>query len=89
MLFDRSVKDQRLTKIGGNQNVCLMGKSCPLGFHLCCVILDTVLGVCVPFPLGVLGMEFDCLTFEPRHEKTCLRCLRPGKAQIGLLSYRH
>ena len=25
---------------------------------------------------------------EPRHEKTCLRGLRPGKTQTGLLSYR-
>ena len=24
---------------------------------------------------------------EPRHEKTCLRGLRPGKSQSGLLSY--
>ena len=27
-------------------------------------------------------------TFEPRHEKTCLRGLRPGKTQISLRSYR-
>ena len=27
-------------------------------------------------------------TFGPRHEKTCLRGLRPGKTQTGLLSYR-
>ena len=27
-------------------------------------------------------------TYEPRHEKTCLRGLRPGKTQTGLLSYR-
>ena len=26
--------------------------------------------------------------YEPRHEKTCLRGLRPGKSQTGLLSYR-
>ena len=25
--------------------------------------------------------------FEPRHEKTCLRGLRPGKTQNSLLSY--
>ena len=25
---------------------------------------------------------------EPRHEKTCLRGFRPGKAQTGLLRYR-
>ena len=37
---------------------------------------------------------FDCLTylqmirFEPRHEKICLRGLRPGTSQTGLLSYR-
>ena len=27
-------------------------------------------------------------TYEPRHEKTCLQGLRPGKTQTGLLSYR-
>ena len=26
-------------------------------------------------------------TIEPRHEKTCLRGLRPGKTQTDLLSY--
>ena len=26
--------------------------------------------------------------FEPRHKKTCLRGLRPGKTRTGLLSYR-
>ena len=25
---------------------------------------------------------------EPHHEKTCIRGLRPGKTQTGLLSYR-
>ena len=29
-----------------------------------------------------------CTLIEPRHEKTCLRGLRPGKTQTGLLSYR-
>ena len=28
------------------------------------------------------------ILYEPHHEKTCLRGLRPGKTQIGLLSYR-
>ena len=28
------------------------------------------------------------IIIEPRHEKTCLRDLRPGKTQTGLLSYR-
>ena len=28
------------------------------------------------------------LLIEPRHEKTCIRGLRPGKTQTGLLSYR-
>ena len=38
--------------------------------------------------------HFYCLTAslllptEPRHEKTCLWGLRPGKTQTGLLSYR-
>ena len=26
--------------------------------------------------------------YEPRHDKTCLRGLRPGRTQTGLLSYR-
>ena len=26
--------------------------------------------------------------YEPRHEKTCLRGLRPGLTQTGLLSFR-
>ena len=26
---------------------------------------------------------------EPRHEKTCLQGLRPGKTQTGLLSFRN
>ena len=28
------------------------------------------------------------LIYEPHHKKTCLRGLRPGKTQTGLLSYR-
>ena len=28
------------------------------------------------------------VSYEPRHEKTCLRGFRPGKTQTGLLSYR-
>ena len=28
------------------------------------------------------------VSFEPRHEKTCLRGLQPGKTQTGLLSYK-
>ena len=33
---------------------------------------------------------FKCptLRYEPRHEKTCLRGLQPGKTQTGMLSYR-
>ena len=41
--------------------------------------------------------RFECLLFvlvcmfhgaiDPRHEKTCLRGLRPGKTQTGLLSF--
>ena len=27
-------------------------------------------------------------TFEPHHEKTCLRGLQPGKTQTSLLSFR-
>ena len=28
------------------------------------------------------------MVFEPRHEKTCLQGLRPGKTQTGLRSHR-
>ena len=31
---------------------------------------------------------FLCTQFEPRHEKTCLWDLLPGKTQTDLLSYR-
>ena len=31
---------------------------------------------------------FGQVTYEPRHEKTSLQGLRPGKTQTGLLSYR-
>ena len=30
--------------------------------------------------------ETEKISFEPRHEKTCLRVLRPGKTQTGLLN---
>ena len=30
---------------------------------------------------------YDIEIIEPRHEKTCLRVLRPGKTQSSLLSY--
>ena len=33
-------------------------------------------------------INYSKIKFEPRHEKTCLRGLRPGKTQPGLLSYR-
>ena len=32
--------------------------------------------------------EFERSLIEPRHENTCLRGVRPGKTQTGLLSYR-
>ena len=32
--------------------------------------------------------RYSVLLIEPRHEKTCLRGLRPGKTQSSLLSYR-
>ena len=31
---------------------------------------------------------FSHLSFEPRCEKTCLRCFRPGPTQTGLYSHR-
>ena len=55
------------------------------------------------FPLerSALGLGFSCShwtfmmdsyptreIYEPRHDKTCLRGLRPGRTQTGLLSYR-
>ena len=40
-----------------------------------------------PFDSG--GEDFlRFLPYEPRHEKTCLRGLRPGKTHTGLLSQR-
>ena len=35
-----------------------------------------------------VDQEYMITTFEPRHEKMCLRGLRPGKTQTGLLSFR-
>ena len=35
-----------------------------------------------------MHMSHTGVTNEPRHEKTCLRGLRPGLIQTGLLSYR-
>ena len=32
--------------------------------------------------------SFHLYLYEPHYEKTCLRGLRPGKTQTGLLSYR-
>ena len=34
-----------------------------------------------------LSEDSSC-SYEPRHEKTCLQGLRPGKTQTGLLSYK-
>ena len=33
------------------------------------------------------GFTATPVKYEPRHEKTCLRDFRPGKTEIGLLSY--
>ena len=38
-----------------------MLKSSPIGFLLCCFILDTVHRVCVTFPFGVLDRMWDLL----------------------------
>ena len=35
----------------------------------------------------LIALNMYTLMYEPRHEKTCLRGLRPGKTQTGLLSY--
>ena len=40
-----------------------------------------------PSSCSSIAQLLDYRLFEPRHEKTCLRDLRPGKAQTGLLSY--
>ena len=36
-----------------------------------------------------LVLEHKQFLYEPRHEKTSLRGLRPGKTQTGLLNYRN
>ena len=36
----------------------------------------------------VVKVRTILFTFEPRHEKTCLRVFRSGKTQTGLLRYR-
>ena len=38
--------------------------------------------------LGFIVLWLKSLTYEPCHEKTCLRGFWPGKTQTGLLSYR-
>ena len=44
---------------------------------------------CIFIPLVILCMlTVGPVIFEPRHEKTCLQGLRPGKTRTGLLSYR-
>ena len=35
-----------------------------------------------------MSTAMTSFTFEPHHEKLCLRGLRPGKTQTGLLGYR-
>ena len=40
------------------------------------------------FLFQLLGQERNQHKFEPHHEKTCLRGLRPGKTQTGLCSHR-
>ena len=52
-----------------------------------CPFFDVVLSFHLFFCLSLLfflSLYWD----KPRHEKTCLRGLRPGKTQTGLLSYK-
>ena len=50
--------------------------------------------ICLVSPCACLNLEFDKnfpwknVSYEPRHEKTCLRDLRPGKTQTGMRSHR-
>ena len=37
---------------------------------------------------GSTGKVITKTVYEPRHEKTCFRGVRPSKSQTGLLSYR-
>ena len=48
------------------------------------------IGLNDPGPLSITVMQDRAskVLNEPRHEKTCLRGLQPGKTQTGLLSYR-
>ena len=36
----------------------------------------------------IIKKVIELFLYEPRHEKTCIRGLRQGKTQTGLLSYR-
>ena len=36
----------------------------------------------------LVALHHDVLLYQPRHEKTCLRGLRSGMTQTGLLGYR-
>ena len=57
---------------------------------------DVIIRSCIVFSqsislyrsLNTLYKKRNNKTFEPRHEKNCLRDLRPGKTQTGLLRYR-
>ena len=45
----------------------LLGKSCPLGIHLCCFYFSAVLIEGVPFPFGVHGRMSNSIVSVPHH----------------------
>ena len=47
-----------------------------------------IIPVMIDFAAGLSAATDTEPQYEPRHEKTCLRGLPPGKTQTGLLSYR-
>ena len=51
-------------------------------------ILVGIFMLMMPIALVNLLVSNCTISYEPRHEKTCLWGLRPGKTQTGMLSYR-
>ena len=50
-------------------------------------IIKTSRSQILELPCGWAANSLEQALYEPRHEKTFLRGLRPGKTQTGLLSW--
>ena len=59
----------------------LFGFNIDLMFSLSCIADDGYIR-------SHIKIMFKLKLYKPRHEKTCLRGLRPGKTQTGLQSFR-